>query len=180
MRNEEWGIRNKEWGSLLCSESLRNEVEKTFCFREEWGIMLNYIPLLRISRIAPPYNPRRSRFAFVSPFKKGIRNEEWGIMRYYIPLLRISLIAPQRTPLDEVDLHSSHYPLLTTHYLLMEEWGMRGKEWGMHIKLHYLLSDTCYLIPATWYPFINTKKAAQFLSTIVLLFCITHEWITCT
>ncbi len=42
-------------------------------------------------------------------------------MRYYIPLLRISLIAPQRTPLDEVDLHSSHYPLLTTHYLLMEE-----------------------------------------------------------
>ena len=30
-------------------------------------------------------------------------------MLNYIPLLRISLIAPQRTPLDEVDLHSSHH-----------------------------------------------------------------------
>ncbi len=30
-------MRNKELGSLLCSESLLNEVEKTFCFRERSG-----------------------------------------------------------------------------------------------------------------------------------------------
>ena len=56
-------------------------------------------------------------------------------MRYYIPLLRISLIAPQRTPLDEVDLHSSDYSLHSRHYSLLFNRGIRN-----NAKLHSALA----------------------------------------